>query len=59
MKKIKTLFIAIIAIVVFAAVAYQQGWLSPKGKTLYDKAKQGIVDTGKGVIEEGKKALPQ
>ena len=54
---IKTLFIAVIAIAVFAAVAYQQGWLSRKGEQLYDKAKQGIIDTGKDVIQEGKKAL--
>lgn len=54
---VKTLFIAVIAIIVFAAVAYQQGWLSRKGERLYDNAKQGILDKGKEAFQEGKEAL--
>ncbi len=49
---VKTLFIAAITIIIFAAVAYQQGWLSRKGERLYDNAKQGILDKGKEVLQK-------
>ncbi len=50
---VKTLFIAAITIIIIiAAVAYQQGWLSRKGERLYDNAKQGILDKGKEVLQK-------
>ena len=41
--------IAAITIIIFAAVAYQQGWLSRKGERLYDNAKQ-LCNSGCGSV---------
>jgi hypothetical protein len=51
---IKKVLIAVVAILIFATLAYHQGWLSRKGKKAYDKTKEVIVEKGKDAIEKGK-----
>ncbi|MGD2271898.1 MAG: hypothetical protein PVI06_15960 [Desulfobacterales bacterium] len=51
---IKKVIIAVVAILIFATLAYHQGWLSRKGKRAYDKTKEAIVEKGKDAIEKSK-----
>jgi hypothetical protein len=49
--------IIIIAIAVFAAIAYQMGWLSNEGESVFEQTTSTVVEKGEDLVNKGKDIL--
>jgi hypothetical protein len=54
---LQKLIVIVIALAVFAAIAYQMGWLSSEGESVFQKTTSTFVDKSEDLVNKSKKML--
>jgi hypothetical protein len=54
---LQKLIVIVIALAIFAAIAYQMGWLSRKGESVFKKTTSTFVDKSEDLVNKSKDML--
>ena len=54
---VKKIIFAVVVIAVFAAVAYQLGWLSSEGEDVFEDTKDTVMEKSESMVDKAKDAM--
>jgi hypothetical protein len=54
---IRNIIVLLIVIAIGATIAYQMGWLSGKGKNVYEQTKESVIENSEKLIDKTRDAV--